>query len=84
MDATTQFDDIHHSKKAYNLMRDLYIGDFYNPEEEKESWEEYVRRRQKEDENQMSLFQKFVLIGLFLFVFTFLYNYIVETSDSDK
>jgi cytochrome b involved in lipid metabolism len=44
-DATTQFEDINHSKKADLLMKDLYIGDFYNPEEEKESWEDYVKRK---------------------------------------
>jgi len=32
-------------------MKQLYIGDFYNPEEEKESWEDYIKRKQKEEEN---------------------------------
>jgi cytochrome b involved in lipid metabolism len=45
MDATTQFEDIHHSKKADEFMKELYIGDFYNPDAEKESWEDYVRRK---------------------------------------
>lgn len=56
MDATSQFEDIHHSKKAAELMRDLYIGDFYNPDEEKESWEDYIKRKKKEEEGQMSMF----------------------------
>ncbi len=37
-------------------MRELYIGDFHNPEAEKESWEDYVKRKQKEEEGQMSWF----------------------------
>ena len=45
MDATTQYEDIHHSKKADEHMIDLYIGDFYNPDADGESWEEYVRRK---------------------------------------
>ena len=57
-------------------MRGLYIGDFYNPEEEKESWEDYVRRKQKEEENQMSTFQKLILIAIFIFAASFLYNYL--------
>ena len=51
MDATTQFEDIHHSKKADEFMLNLYIGDFYNPDAEKESWEDYVRRKQREEAN---------------------------------
>ena len=37
-------------------MLELYIGDFHNPENEKESWEEYVKRREREQEGQMSFF----------------------------
>lgn len=44
-DATTQFDDINHTPKADEYMRQFYIGDFYNPEEEKESWEDYIVRK---------------------------------------
>jgi cytochrome b involved in lipid metabolism len=50
MDATTQFEDINHSEKAANIMKDLYIGDFKNAEEEKESWEQYQQRKKKEEE----------------------------------
>lgn len=45
MDATTQFEDINHTAKAFKFMEDLYIGEFRNPEDSKESWEEYVRRK---------------------------------------
>ena len=44
-DATTQFEDINHTKKAAEYMKTFYIGDFYNPEDEKESWEEYIKRK---------------------------------------
>lgn len=54
MDATSQFEDIHHSKKARNLMKEFYIGDFANPED-KESWEEYIGRKKKEEEESMSV-----------------------------
>ena len=43
MDATVQFEDINHSKKADEFMKDLYIGEF-KMDGEDESWEEYVRR----------------------------------------
>ena len=45
MDATTQFEDIHHSKKADEIMKELYIGDFDNPDADGESWEDYIRRK---------------------------------------
>ena len=54
MDATTQFEDIHHSKKADEHMLHLYIGDFYNPDADGESWEDYVRRKQREEQAQMN------------------------------
>ncbi len=44
-DATTQFEDINHSAKAFVYMKDLYIGDYENPDDNKESWEEYVKRK---------------------------------------
>ena len=83
MDATTQFEDIHHSKKADEHMLNLYIGDFYNPDAEKESWEDYVRRKQREEANQMSFTQKAILIGVFLVGFSLLYNYIVGADNGD-
>jgi hypothetical protein len=32
-------------------MKDMYIGDFYNPEEEKESWNDYIKRKEREEAN---------------------------------
>ena len=83
MDATTQFEDINHSKKAFEFMRDLYIGDFYNPEAEKESWEDYVRRKQREEQNEMSPMLKLFLVGMFITAFYYIYNFLVE-NDADK
>lgn len=80
MDATTQFEDINHTDKAFVLMKDLYIGDFKNPGDDKESWEEYMKRKQREEENQLSLTQKLVLVGLFIVVFTYLYNYLTGNT----
>jgi hypothetical protein len=31
------------------MMRKMYIGDFFNPEEAKESWEDYTKRKQREE-----------------------------------
>ena len=31
-------------------MKDLYVGDFHNPEEDKESWEEYIKRKKREED----------------------------------
>ena len=36
MDATTQFEDISHSPRADELMKDLYVGDFVPPQDEDE------------------------------------------------
>lgn len=44
MDATVQFEDINHSKKATEIMKDLLIGEF-KMEGDDESWEDYVKRR---------------------------------------
>ena len=33
-------------------MKDLYIGDFINPEDQKESWDEYLKRRTREDKQE--------------------------------
>ncbi len=54
MDATTQFEDINHSAKAQELMRGMYLGDFINPEDQKESWEDYTKRKQREEEGQLA------------------------------
>ncbi len=63
-------------------MKGLYIGDFYNPEEEKESWEEYIRRKKREEDAQMSPMQKFILIGIAIMVFAYMYNYLTNTNNS--
>ncbi len=62
-------------------MKQYYIGDFVNPEEEKESWEEYVKRKQREEENQMSTPMKLVLLAIILFALSFLYNYLTEEGN---
>jgi hypothetical protein len=65
-------------------MRDLYVGDFHNPEAEKESWEDYIRRKQKEEEAQMSPTVKILLIGLFVTVFYFIYEYLSQEHQGIK
>jgi hypothetical protein len=30
-------------------MRGMFIGDFDNPDEAKESWEDYMKRKQREE-----------------------------------
>ena len=84
MDATTQFEDINHSDKARVFMKDLYIGDFYNPEADKESWEDYVKRKQKEEEGAMSPTLKFFLIAIFVMTVTLMYNYLMVTDEVKK
>jgi hypothetical protein len=37
-----------------DMMHEFYIGNFSNPNEDDESWEEYVRRKQREEEGKMS------------------------------
>ena len=57
-------------------MRDLYIGEFYNPEEAKESWEDYVKRKKREDEGKLKLWQQAILICVYAAVFFGLYFYL--------
>ena len=59
-------------------MRDLFIGDFINEEDNKESWEDYVERKAREEKGQLALWQKFVLVGMFLVVFFSLYSYLTS------
>lgn len=82
MDATTQFEDINHSAKAQEKMREFYIGDFINPEEQKEPWEDYVKRKEREAQGQASLWQKLVLLALFFTVFFSLYSYLTAPKSS--
>ena len=57
-------------------MKGFYIGDFLNAEEAKESWEDYVKRKQREEQSQLALWQKLLLVGLFVVVFFSLFNYL--------
>jgi hypothetical protein len=57
-------------------MKDLYVGDFYNPENDKESWEDYIKRKKKEEDAQMPPMQKLILIGIIVIAFAFAYNYL--------
>ena len=59
-------------------MKQFYIGDFYNPEDEKESWEEYIKRKQKEEENKMSPYLKIFFACIFFIALTFLYQQLTE------
>ena len=59
-------------------MKEFYIGDFYNPEEEKEDWETYVRRKKLEEESQMSPTFKFALLVIFVIGFSYLYNFLIQ------
>ena len=61
-------------------MRKMYIGDFINPDEAKESWEDYVQRKQREEQGQLALWQKLILVGLFLTVFFYLYTYLTSSK----
>jgi len=59
-DATTQFEDINHSEKAYRLMNDFYIGDYVNPHDPhgNEGWDEFLARKkqqEKEGESQSNM-----------------------------
>ena len=75
-DATTQFEDINHSAKAQDLMKAMYIGDFINLEDEKESWDKFQNRKEQEDSGQLVLWQKLILVALFIAVFLSLYSYL--------
>eukprot|EP00347_Sterkiella_histriomuscorum_P023894 403333018 len=84
MDATTQFEDINHSVKALKLLDDLCIGEFKNPDDDQEPWEDYIRRKQKEEEAQLSTWQKLVLVGLFIITFSYLYNYLTGQTANEE
>jgi hypothetical protein len=36
-------------------MRKMFIGDFINPDEVKEPWEDYVKRKAGEEQGQLAL-----------------------------
>ena len=74
VDATSQFEDIGHSEKAFEEMEHRYIGDFYNPDEENESSEAYMKRRKEREANGMSIFMKLFLMAIFFSVVFYLYQ----------
>jgi cytochrome b involved in lipid metabolism len=78
MDATSQFEDINHTPKAQLLMREMYIGDFYNEEELKEPWEDFVKRKKAEGEAGLQLWQKALLVIAYAAVFFGLYFYLTS------
>lgn len=57
-------------------MRDMFIGDFYNAEEAKESWEDYVKRKKREEEGKLKLWQQLILIAVYAAIFFGLFYYL--------
>lgn len=49
-------------------MKDLYIGDFVNPEDEKEPWEEYLKRRSREEKAEEENKQRMIMVAVFALV----------------
>lgn len=76
-DATSAFDDIGHSKKAYKILEELHIGDYVNPEEEAE-----VKVHDSDD--GVSLFAKLILVALFIASTYGLFLYIDQQAESNK
>jgi hypothetical protein len=62
------------------MMREMFIGDFINPEEQKEPWEDYVKRKAREEQAQLAIWQKLVLVAIFLGVFFSLYSFLTKNS----
>ena len=59
-------------------MRDMYIGDFFNAEESKESWEDYIKRKEAEEKGQLKFWQRGLLLAVYAFVFFALYFYLTS------
>jgi hypothetical protein len=57
-------------------MRDLYIGDFINEEDAKESWENLVKRKQAE--NQVSPVMRALMLLAYGLLFFGLYYYLTK------
>jgi hypothetical protein len=57
-------------------MRELYIGDFKDPDAGDESWDQYIKRKEKEDASKMSNTQRLILIAIFGAVVFYLYQYL--------
>jgi hypothetical protein len=60
-------------------MREYYIGDFYNPEEAKESWENYVKRKKREEGNNLKGWQQALLFAVYALIFVGLFYYLKST-----
>jgi hypothetical protein len=56
-------------------LKDFYIGDFINADEDK-----YQQKKKKDEEGQMSLVQKLILICIFVGAFAFLYSYLTKDT----
>lgn len=59
-------------------MRDMYIGDFINEEDMKESWEDYVKRKQAEEKGKLSPVMRGLLLLVYGLVFFGLYYYLTK------
>lgn len=57
-------------------MRDLYIGDYINEEDEKESWQNLVKRKQVE--NQVSPVMRALMLVGYGLVFFALYYFLTK------
>ena len=72
-DATTQFEDISHSPKADEYMKDLYIGDF-NPPDDGSSSSKGILEKEKSgggDDDMLSrVFLAVFVIGIMFFLYT--------------
>ena len=60
-------------------MKNFYIGDFLNAEEAKEPWDQYVKRKEREEQGQLKIWQKLILVAIYFSVFFMLYNYLKST-----
>lgn len=58
----------------------MFIGDYINPDEQKESWEDYVQRKAREEEGQLATWQKLILVAIFFGIFFGLYTYLTKAS----
>jgi hypothetical protein len=57
-------------------MLDMYVGDFHNPDAEKESWDNYIKRKEMEEANAMSSTTKLILFAIFVISMNLLYQYL--------
>ena len=70
-DATTQFEDISHSPKADEYMKDLYIGDFEPEDDGVNSAGGILGNESKQDDDTMSrVFLALAILGVIFFLYT--------------